>query len=810
MNDLRYAARQFGRRPGFTATAVLTLALGIGATTALYTVVRSIVLSPLPYDTPEALVALNSPVPRLAPEAVWGLSEAGYFFLRGESRTITELGAYTTSRLNLSGDHGASRVAAALVSRSLLDVVRARPALGRFFTADEDRPGGPAVAVLGYDFWRRAFGADASVIGSTVQIQSVSREVIGVMAPDLHLPDHPVDVWLPLQLDPLRAPVNAHWIGAIGRLEAGVTPDVAQDELTRLTARLPEVLPQAYYPGFMERYGFTTRVRPLRDEVLGDIGRTLVILLAAVSLVLVIAAVNVANLFMIRTELRRGELAVRTALGASRAALLRQGLAEGLLTAFAAGAVGVALADAGVRLLLVLSPPDLPRLREVGMGWNSLVFAVVVSVGAGVAVGVLPLLRARLSFAALRSAATPLSASGQHAARRTLVVTQIAMALVLLAAAGLMFRSLDRLRAVRPGIEPAQATTFELNLPAARYQDYDAVLRFYRTLIERVEALPGVVAAAGGPVPLQDFGGCALVFVEDQPVVEDERPRCVNVQLTTPGYFRTLGTPLRGRAPAWSETEAGAAGAVVTTALARRLWPGEDPIGKGIRGNGWAQPFYRVVGVTGELRANGLDEPPTEAVFFPMKPVPGAPLWSPPRSLALIVRTSGANPAELAGSIRRAVSALDPTVPLDGVASLEQVVARSMARRSLVMLLLGVAGSMALVLSVVGLYGVVAYVVSRRTAEIGLRMALGAQARSVAVLVVRDALLLCAAGVALGLAGAFASTRALRALLFDVSPTDGLTFVAVTLLLLVVTACASALPARRAARTAPMAALRHE
>jgi predicted permease len=373
-----------------------------------------------------------------------------------------------------------------------------------------------------------------------------------------------------------------------------------------------------------------------------------------------------------------------------------------------------------------------------------------------------------------------------------------------------MLRSLQRLRAVPPGLESANTIAFELTLPWAKYGTYQDVLRFHRGLVDQVTALPGVVSAAMGPVPFREYGGCALIFVEDQPVVADERPRCVTVELVSPGYFQTLGIPLQGRSPGWSETEAATAGAVVTRALAQRLWPDQDPIGRGIRGNGWVQPFYRVVGVTGELRANGLDQPPTEAVFFPMVPIEGAPLWSPPVWSTLMVRTSGPGPEQLAGPVRRIVSSLDAAVPLGTIATMERVMAGSMARRSLVMLLLAIAGLMALVLSIVGLYGAVAYVVSRRTNEIGLRMALGARGTSVVAAVLRDALALGAGGALIGLAVAVAFTRVLRSLLFEVSPTDPPTLVAVTALLLATAAVASLVPARRAVRVAPMEALRHE
>ena len=812
LTDLGYALRRFRKTPGFTAVAVLTVALGIGATTALFTVLYSVVLAPLPYQEPEELVALDSPVPRLAPDAVWGLSEAGYFYFRDHSRTLTDLAAYTSPELTLAGDDRARRVTGALVTRNILDVFRARPTLGRWFSADEDRPGGPSVVVLGHDFWVREFGADSAVVGSTIELEAVTRQVIGVASRGLHLPSTQVDVWVPWRLDPLRTPVNAHFIAAIGRLAPTIRPAEAQQELAALTQRLPELFPQAYSTDFMQRYDFTTRVRSLHDAVVGEIGRVLWILLAAVGLVLVIAAVNVGNLFALRTEGRRREFAVRTALGAGRGHLARQGLAEGLLLAALSGAAGLALADAGVRLLLTFSPSWIPRLSEVSLGWGAVAFAATTSLLTGLAVGLLPLLRAGVEFAMLRDVTAGLAATPRHyQLRRVLVVAQVAMALVLLAGAGVMVRSLARLRAVEPGWDPAGTVTFELRLPFARYRSYESVLQFYRQLAARVQAQPGVAAVGAGGIPLRDFGGCALAFVEDQPTATDERPRCIATQIAAPGYFRALGIPLRGEAPTWNETEAAAAGAVVTAALARRLWPNEDPIGKGIRGNGWARPFYRVIGVTGDVYAEGLDKPPSEAVFYPMLPMAGAPLWVPPRSMSLIVRThQNAGSAGLVGPVRRILSEIDPGIPIGRVLSMRQVMGQSLARRSFAMLLLGIAAGMALALSVVGLYGVVAHLVAQRAREIGIRMALGARGDEVAVRVVRDALSLGGVGAALGILGALGVTRVLRSLLFETSPTDPVTLAAVTVLLLGVTATASLIPAWRAARVDPMVALRSE
>lgn len=813
VQDLRYALRALRASPGFTATAVLTLALGIGATAAIFTVLNSVVLSPLPYDEPEDLVWIGSRVPGVGPDVVWGVSEAAYFYFREESRTLEAIGAFTSEEMNLADRYGARRARVALVTAGLLDVLRARPALGRLIETEDDRPNERTVAVLGHEFWQREYGADSAVVGSTVELDAAPMLVLGVMAPGIHLPDLPVDVWIPLALDPAKPPVNAHWLAVVGRLKHGFALSDLQNELSLLTGRFSELFPRAYSRSFMQESGFATDALPLRDRLVGDIAATLWILLAAVGLVLVIACANAANLFLVRMETRRREFAIRGALGATGVRLARHAVSESLLVALVACALGLVLADGGIDLLLSVARSELPRVREVGFNATTVAFGLAISTAAGTALGLFPLVRSTVDYSAIRGASVGLTASGaEHRARRVLVVGQVAFALVLLAAAGLVLRSFQHLRAVEIGIDAANVLTVELRLPARRYRDYGDVLRFYRQLVDRVDALPGVQSAGAGSVPLREFFGCAVVFVEDHPVGPGEQPPCVSTHQVTPGYFDALGIQVHGYAPDWLETEARSAGVVITPALARRLWPGQDAIGKGIRRNSWGQPFYRVVGVTGELRAEGPDKPPTEAVFFPIMPMDGAPLWMPARWMTLIVRTRAARPQLFVAPVRGILHEIDPTIPIGRVELMDEVKARSesMARMSFALLLLGIAGVTALVLSVVGLYGAVSYVVGRRAPEIGIRMALGAEARRVAGMVLREALMLSATGVLLGLGVTVAGGGVLRALLFEVHPADARTLAAVAFLLLVVTAGASLLPARRATKVDPVVALRTE
>jgi predicted permease len=816
LHDLRYAVRSLRRSPGFTVIAVLVLALGIGATTAIFALLDSVALRPLAYPDAERLVWISSPVPGVGPDAVWGLSPAGYFHLRSENRTLDELGVYVgafgATQSTVTGTGEPRRVDGAVVSAGIFDALRARPALGRLFGPDEDRPGAPSVAVLGHGFWEREFGGDPGVIGSIIQINEMPAEIIGVLAPGIELPDRRADLWTPHRLDPAARPVNTHYLGALGRLKAGVTAAEAERDLVRLTNQFTELFPTAYDDGFMRETGFTTRVTPLRDHVIGNIARVLWILLGAVGLVLLIACANVANLFVVRAEARRRELAVRSALGARRGQLAGHYLTEGVLLSLGAGVLGLVFADVGIRLLLALSPAGIPRLEEVGLGGAAVGFAAAVSLGAGVVFGLFPVLRSRIDLAALRDGSRNVSLSPrQHRARAGLVIGQVTLAVVLLAAAGLMLRSFQELRRVEPGFEAEGVLTLEVAIPAARYRSYEDVNRFYRTLLERVEALPGVRSAGAAQVlPLKAMGFCSIVFVEDKPLAPGEQPPCVGTHQATPGYFEALGIPVAGRAPDWLDMERAAGDVVVTKSLADRLWPGEDPIGKGIKGNGSEPPFYRVVGVTGELRGRGLDQAASEAVFFPMLPLAGTYLWSPPRAMHLVVQTQLAQPTELTAAIRRLLDEIDPAIPLGAVQTMAEVVSRSMIRTTFAMLLLGIAAGMALLLGAVGLYGVIAYVVGQREQEIGVRLALGAAGAEVARLIVGQSLRLTLAGVGAGLVVALIVTRVMRALLFEVSPTDPVTLGLVALVLVGVALLASWIPARRAARVDPMVALRAE
>ncbi len=812
IQDIRYALRTLRRSPAFSLIGIFTLALGIGATAAIFTLVNAVLLEPLAYPESDRLVSIEHSVPGLNSDWRWGLSVAGYFHFEGNTQSLEGIGVYVTSDQVVAGGDRAEHVTTASANAGLFDVLRARPALGRLFTREDNRPGGPQVAILSHDLWRTRFGSDPGVLGTTIRVEGYPHEVVGVLERGFGLPDSDEKLWLPLQLDPEAPAVNSHYLSAIGRLSDDASIPAAGSDLERLTGQLADLFPNAYPRSFMREARFGVEVGSLRERVVGDTDQVLWVLLAAVGLVLLIACANVANLFLVRMEGRRREVAIRSALGAGRSDLARRYLTESVTLALIAGVVGVGLAVGGLRVLLELAPSGIPRIEEVALGWRTFAFAGVVSALTGLALGLFPLVRMGVDLSALRAGARGTTAGRrEHRVHGALVVAQIALALVLLASAGLLTRTFQSLRNVDPGLEPEGVLAIDVSLPLGGYDGYEAVNAFYRQMARRIEGLPGVRSVGATEVlPLEGRGACAAMFIEDDPPAEGDSPPCIAKAQVAPGYFEALGIHVDGRVPGWSDMEARTGGVVVTRALARRFWPGQDPIGKGIRGNGWGEPFYRVVGVAGDIRASGLDEPPIEAVFFPMIPIEGAPLWSPSHSMTLVVQTATGEPQALIGAVRQVARELDPGVALGEVRTMSQVVDASMSRVTFTVVLLGIAAAVALLLGTVGLYGVISYTVRRRRREIGIRRALGAGPRQVAGHVLRQSLTLAVVGVALGLGGALAVTRVLRSMLFGVSPTDPITLAAVSLLLILIAVIAAYGPARRATRVDPMMALRVE
>ena len=810
--EMRHAARTLARTPAFSVVAAATLALGVGAATAIFTVLDAVVLRPLPFPHADRLVELSSPVPGIKAAPRWGLARHEMYHFKQQSRTIEDIALFRTFQASVGGDgaaHRAERVASAQVSASMFGVLGIAPAIGRLFNLDDNRRERTEVALLGYDFWKRRFGGDSAIVGRTMEIEGTPVTVVGVLAKSAQLPAANVSIWLPQYMPPEAPAFSNHVFQAIARLRPGVDLAAAQRELSALTARFPETFPNVYPARMMQNTGFTTEVRPLRDVVVGDlVTKALWILFGSVAVVLLIAAANVANLFLVRGEARRREVALRTALGADRSQLAWHFLVESLMLSLAAGVAATAVAWIAIRALLAVAPADLPRLDAVQLGGRGVGFALGCALVAGVVFGLAPLARSGRDLGILREGGRSATSSRRRLATRNgLVVGQIALALILLTASGLMVRSLRNLRSVDAGFDARNVMTMSIALPYARYGSHERVSAFFEQLAARVRGLPGVSAVGfGTSLPLEASELCTGVVV-DVPGRSGVRGDCLQTLFATPGYFEALRIPIRGHAPDWAETNQHAAGAVVSSALAERFWPDEKAIGRGIKCCWAAPPFIPITGVTGAVRTHGMDRSPGQVVYFPMLP-PAKATEGVPTYMRMVVRTTTNNLEPLLPAVRQIVNELDPQVPIANADSMEGLLSKSLARRSFTMLLLGVAASMALLLSAVGLYGVISYVVAQRRGEIGIRMALGARAAQVRGMVVRQSLTLACVGAALGLAGALGATRLLGALLFGVSPTDPAVLSAATLLLGVITVVASYAPARRASRVDPAESLR--
>ncbi|MEO7966706.1 MAG: ADOP family duplicated permease, partial [Gemmatimonadaceae bacterium] len=703
------------------------------------------------------------------------------------------------------------RVKAIVSSATLFDVLGMHATQGRLFRVDETRRGSAPVALLSYAYWMRAFGGDTKVVGTFVELEGIRHEIIGVLPQEAQLPGQTSDLWLALELDPNAPAQNSHYLSAIGRLRDDVSPVRATRILLAEVRRFPELYPNAYSEKFFKSTGFTISAVSWREEVVGKVGRALWILFGSVALVLLIACANVVNLVLVRAESRRREVAVRRALGAEGRHLAWHFIAEGLIVATGAGVVGLAMAWGALRVVVAKAPSAIPRLAEVHLGMESIIFASALVLLAALAFGLVPLWHEGGSVAALREGGRGGNSVGptRRRTRNALVLAQVALSVILLASAGLLLRSAAALRHIKLGFEPDRTLTFAISIPWERYKGHRAVTEFHRDLTSRLSMIPGVTHASVGSItPLSGHDGCAIVWVEGRPTPPGEEPPCVGNPQVSPGYFESLGIPVRGRARTWDDETAGTDGVVVTAALARRLWPGEDAIGKGIKGNGGTPPFYHVIGVSGDFRVKALDAPPVEAVFFPLMPIEGAPLWSGARDVTVVIKSSTTSGRTLLPSIRKSLQALDPRIPVAIVSTMAEVVENATASTRFVMFLLSLAAAMALTLSAVGMYGVISHVVGQRRNEIGVRMALGARAGDVRAMVVRESFGLALGGVTIGVGGALVATRLLGAMLYGVSPNDPLTLTAVSATLLAVATAASYVPARRASRIDPTEALR--
>jgi putative ABC transport system permease protein len=813
LQDLRFGARMLLARPGFTIIAVLTLALGIGANTTIFSVVNNLLLRPLPYRNSErlAIIWTHSPGANVAQD--WP-SPGQFSAIKSATSVFEELALAQGSSEILTGRSTPERLGVVWTTSVMFSLLGAQPALGRVFLPEEDTPGKPLTAILSYDLWQRRFGSDPKVLGQALTLDGKSYTVVGVMPADFSLgfevmPTVGVvaqaEILLPLALSPERLSVQGDEnYNILARLKPGTTITQAQTELNLATRRLEQQFPETYPPS--RRFSFS--IRPLLEQVVGDIRFTLYVLLGAVSCVLLIACANVANLLLARASVREREMAIRTAIGAGRWRVVRQLLTESVLLASAGGVLGLVFAVWGLALLRWLNPGNIPRISTISIDAGVLAFTSAVTVLTGVLFGLAPALRSsRVSLSeTLKEGGRSQAGSGQHRLRNLLVVAEIALSLVLLIGAGLLIRSFIRVQQVEPGFAPHNVLSLRLSVEGTAYADKELRASFYQQLWERIRRLPGVEAAGGvSALPLSGGIGWGDITIEGYNPASGENMIQADQRIASVGYFETMKIPLiRGRFFTEHDGKESVQVAVIDQNMARTYWPNADPVGKRLKRGGATStsPWMTVVGVVGNVKHYALDSDSRVAFYTPHLQVPIG--W-----MCVAVRTS-ADPGGLAAAVTREARALDPNVPIYDVKTMEQLVSESLARRRFAMLALGLFSVVALVLAALGIYGVMSYTVAQRTREIGIRLALGAQTRSVLKLVVGQGMRLAVFGVGLGLVVAAAMARMIASLLFGVTATDPVTFLVIALLLAGVALLACYVPARRAAKVDPMVALRYE
>ena len=815
LSDLRFSARLLAKQRAYTLFVVLTLGVGIGANTAVFSTFKGVLLAPLPYPESDRLVAVWS---RFLPESgfnfeQFALSAPEYFDYRAATRVLDGVAAYSSGSATVSTP-GATpeRIQAVAVTPDLFDVLRVRPALGRAFTAEEGRPNGQPVALLTHGYWQRRFGGARDIVGQTIAFNGRSAEVVGILPQGVAFPDDDIDVWVPLALDPANpGGRSAHGLLAVGRLAPGGSVEAAMAELAPLMASWKQEWPKVYTGHFLF-------VRSLLEDRVGPVRPILTLLFAATGFLLLIVCANVGGIVLARGATRARELAVRSALGASRPRLVRIVLAESLLLAAAGGLAGVGLAWAGLRLLRVLDAGSLPRAHEVALDPTVLAFAAGTALLSAFVFGVVPAWRtSRVRVQdTLRSDGRTASASrGHRRFHRALVGFEVALGVVLVVGAGLVARSLVRLTAVDPGFDSRGVLLATISLPSASYKEPGQVAAFYDTLLARIRALPGVTAAsAASGVPLYRDNGVWDFDIEGAPEPGPGQPAWNGAVLfPRPGFFEALQVPIvRGRTITDQDTASSQPVVLINEALARQFFDGAGPIGRRIRVSGGTppNPWMTIAGIVGNVRDRSLHEPPRPMYFMPAAQAPVS-TGGPARTMALVMR-GGSDPSSLAPALRSLVMTLDPALAVFRIAPYAEIVGDSVARQRFTASLLGIFALVGLLLGASGIYGVLAYSVSQRTQEIGIRRALGAPAGAVTRSIVAQALAPVAGGLAAGVGGAFWLSRALGSylgdLLYQVSPTDAGTYLVVVLAVLAIACVAALLPVRRALAVGPLTALR--
>jgi predicted permease len=803
MRELKFAARTLSKRPGYSAAAIITLGLGIGANVAIFTVINAVLLRPLPYPDADRLVTIRHHAPGINLAELQ--SSPGLIdHYREGARTITGVSGYEMRAHNLAGNGQPDRVRAIAVTPGFFDTMAVRPALGRSFVDEDAQQKSARVAILSHRLWHSRFGADPAVVGRSVQLDGQTAEIVGVMPREFVFPDADTRLLIPLWLDPKRG-FGTFGTRTIARLAPGVSLESARLEIDALQHRIPERFPDLTKET-LDRFRWSATIELLRDNVIRDIATPLWLLFGSVSLVLLIAGANVANLFLVRSESRQREIAVRAALGGSRSRVAGIFVAESMLLATIGGGVGLVLATAGVDLLLAYGPAQLPRLHEISVDPATVVFAAAISVFAGLALGLvaLPSLTRRSFAQMLRDGGRGNTAGRQrHRVRQVLIASEVAMAVVLLVGSGLMLRTIARLSAVDPGFRVEGLLTASVSLGST--PDQARRVAFYDRVLEEVAGMPGVISVgAANSLPIEAAGMNGSSFaIESRPQGPDDIPPVTMYQVVTAGYFETLGVRVReGRAPERRDMSPGQAVVWVTESFARQFLPNRT-VGERIQLD---EQWLEIVGVVSDVRTFGLREEIRPLAYLPL----GTPVRTVARDVMHLVIRTAADPGTLASDLRPTLDRIDASVPLTRIRTMEDVIARSLAQISFTMVMLVIAAGVALVLGIVGLYGVISYVVSQRVPEIGIRLALGAQPGQLRTMVLRQGMTVALIGIVLGLAVAAFVTRAMQSIVFGISTRDPITFGLVVVALIVVCAIATYLPARRAAAVDPLEALRQE
>jgi len=823
--DVRYSLRMLRHNPVFTIVALLTIAVGIGANAAVFSVVNSVLLKPLHYPNSDRLVFLHQTAPGAAGLADFAngllLSPSMYFTYTENNRTFQAVGIWTRESASVTGVGDPEQVRTMNVSDGVLQTLAVPPAVGRWLSAADQVHGGPERVMLSYGYWQRRFGRDRGVIGRNLTMDAQPREIVGVMPQGFRVVDEDFDVMVPYQFDRGKQILAGFGFRGIARLKPGASIAQANADMTRMLpiwmdsfSNGPGTNPHIY-----ETWKITPMLRPLKQEVIGNVSEVLWVVMGTIGLVMLVACANVANLLLVRVEARQQELAVRAALGAGWTRIVSGLLVESVLLGLLGGVVGAALAYGGVRFLLAIGPASLPRLSEISLDARTLVFAFVLSVLSGLFFGLLPALKYAGPRASLelRSAGRTISVSRErHRARNLLVVGQVAMALVLLACAGLMIRTFAALRGVEPGfIDGAHLQLMRISIPGSLVKDPEQALRIQSAILDKVAAIPGVRSAGfASDMPLEGFGSdWDCIFAEDKTYSGDEIPPLRLYKYLSPELLQTAGTRLvAGRDMTWTEVYGLRPVVLLSENLARLMWGSpQAALGKHIREFD-KMPWHEVIGIVQDVSENGVQEKPPEIVYWPpmMAYLFGGKDVQTVRDVTFVIRSERAGTASLLDEIRPAVWSVNSNLALASVRTMDEVYEKSVARTSFTLVMLGIAGVMALLLGMIGIYGVISFIVSQRLREIGIRFALGAQRGDVLQMVLRQGVSMTLVGIAIGVVAALALTRLMATLLFGVTAHDPLTFGSVALLLLAIALLACYIPARRAMRVDPMVALRYE